>query len=93
MPVVPRSASAPDEVRVLVEEFLAGSKEPALGEPGEELFPPAPKISRSKCADRAAMEAWDRTRNITWRILGAQQSAAGRLGLTRPRFLRPACSR
>jgi hypothetical protein len=87
MPVVPRSASAPDEIRVLVEEFLAGSKSPALLEPGEELFPFTPEnFTLEMRGSRLTIQAWDRTRNITRSILGAQQSAAGRLELTVERF-------
>lgn len=87
MPVAPRSASAPDEIRVLVEEFLAGSKEPALLEPGEELFPlTAENFTLEMRGSRLTIQAWDRTRNLTRRIISAEQSAAGRLELTVERF-------
>lgn len=87
MPVVPRAASAPDEIRVLVEEFLAGSKEPALLEPGEDLFPLTPEnYTLEMRGSRLTIDAWDKMRNVTRRIVGAQQSAAGRMELTVERF-------
>lgn len=87
MPVVPRAAGAPDEIRVLVEEFLAGSKEPALLEPGEDLFPLNPQNYTLEIrSSRLTIDAWDKTRNITRRIIAAQQSATGRLELTVERF-------
>jgi hypothetical protein len=87
MPVAPRAVSAPDEIRILVEEFLAGSNEPALLEPGEELFPlTSGSFALEMRGSRLTLEAWDRTRNLTRRILAAQRTAAGRIELTVERF-------
>ncbi len=61
--------------------------EPALLEPGEELFPlTAENFALEMRGSRLTLQAWDRTRNLTRRLIAAQVSAAGRLELTVERF-------
>jgi hypothetical protein len=83
------AASSPEEIRSLVEDFLQSCKEPALLEPGEDLFPLAPESYALEVrGSRVTLQAWDRDRNLTRRILSAKVSAAGRLELTVERFAR-----
>ncbi len=88
MPPAPRAAGrSPDEIRSLVEAFLKTSKEPALLEPGEDLFPLTPEnFALEMRGSRLTLEAWDRTRNLTRRLVAVEASTAGRLELTVERF-------
>lgn len=88
MPLVTSPAGrSPDELRALLEDFLKTCKEPALLEPGEDLFPLAPETYALEIrGSRLTLQAWDRTRNLTRRVLAAEVSAAGRLELTVERF-------
>jgi hypothetical protein len=88
VPVAPSlSGRSPEEILLLVEDFLKGCKEPALLEPGEDLFPLAPETYALEIrGSRLTLQAWDRARNLTRRVLAAQVSATGRLELTVERF-------
>lgn len=78
---------SPEEIRTLVDGFLKTCKEPALLEPGEELFPLTPdNFALEMRGSRLTLEAWDRTRNLSRRLVAAQASTAGRLELTVERF-------
>ncbi len=90
MPVATRAAGrSPEQLRVLVEDFLKGCKEPALLEPGEDLFPLTPEnFALEMRGSRLTLQAWDRFRNLTRRIVAAESPAAGRLELTVERFAR-----
>lgn len=77
----------PEEIRGLVEDFLKGCKDPALLEPGEDLFALTPEsFALEMRGSRLTLQAWDRTRNLTRRLIAARVSAAGRLELTVERF-------
>jgi hypothetical protein len=87
-PATPPGRTA-DELRVQLEDFLKGCKEPALLEPGEDLFPLAPETYALEVrGSRLTLQAWDRARNLTRRVVAAEVSAAGRLELTVERFAR-----
>src|ERR1700743_519889 len=88
MPVSTRGGGrSPDEIRVLVEEFLSQCTEPALLEPGEDLFPLSPEnFCLETNGARLTLQAWDRERNLTRRVVHAQLEGAGRLELTIERF-------
>jgi hypothetical protein len=88
MPVGTRTIGRnPDEIRVLIEDFLQTCKEPALLEPGEELFPlPPENFSLEVRGPRVTIQAWDRERNLTRKIVAAEVTSAGRLELTIERF-------
>ena len=70
-----------------MEEFLRSCREPALLEPGEDLFPlTSDSFSLEVRASRLTFQAWDRTRNVTRRIVAAEVAAAGRMELTVEHF-------
>jgi hypothetical protein len=77
------------EARAAIEEFLARSREPALLEPGEELLPiSAENFVLEVRGERLTLQAWDRARNLTRRVVDVQEVSAGRLELTVERFAR-----
>ena len=78
-----------EEIRAFIETFLSQAKEPALMEPGEELLP----ISRDNFSvelhgARLILQAWDRTRNLTRRVVAIEEPTTARLVLTVERFAR-----
>ncbi|MGD0497373.1 MAG: hypothetical protein ABSC23_02950 [Bryobacteraceae bacterium] len=90
MPSPPAIAQqAPDQVRAAIERFLAGAKQPALFEPGEELLPLTPdNYTLEMRGSRLTLQAWDRARNLTRRVVGVARSDRARLELTVERFAR-----
>ncbi len=90
MPPASRGAGrCAGEARAAIEEFLARSREPALLEPGEELLPiSADNFLLEVRGGRLTLQAWDRARNLTRRVLDVQEVSAGRLELTVERFAR-----
>jgi hypothetical protein len=88
MPAIrPSAVLSADQIRSAIEDFLKQSKQPALLEPGEELFPlTAGNLTLDVRGSRLTLQAWDRTRNLTRRITAIQASAAGRLEMTVERF-------
>jgi len=85
-PRAPRSAG---ETLAAIEEFLQRAREPALLEPGEELLPiGGDNFALEVRGERLTLQAWDRARNLTRRVLDAQEVSAGRLELTVERFAR-----
>jgi len=78
-----------DEMRAAIDAFVKKCKEPALMEPGEELLLIAPDnfVIESR-GSRLTLQAWDRTRNLTRRILEVKESTAARLELTAEKFPR-----
>jgi hypothetical protein len=88
MPALQRSAGrSADEIRSAIESFLKECKEPALLEPGEELFSVAAEnLSLDVRGSRLTLQAWDRTRNLTRRVTAIEAASAGRLELTVERF-------
>jgi hypothetical protein len=88
-PVTRPAASSPDDIRALVDDFLKTCREPALLEPGDDLFPLAPGSYLLEVrGSRLNLDVWDQTRNLSRRVLAAEVSAAGRLELIVERFAR-----
>ena len=90
MPTVPRGASrSADETRDVIEAFLKSAKQPAVLEPGEELLElTGDNFALEIRGSRLTLQAWDRTRNLTRRILTIHEPAGARLELTVERFAR-----
>ncbi len=81
---------APEQVRLLIERFLAAGRRPALIEPGED---PLPLIDDHYALEtrngHAVLQAWDETRNLVRRILEVVAERPGRLELLVQRFGMP----
>jgi hypothetical protein len=74
-------------MRAEIEAFLANAKQPALLEPGEELLALTPgDFALEIRGSRLVLQAWDRTRNLTRRVVGVQEAGRGRLELAVERF-------
>ena len=83
----PAAEGSPDEIRSTLDQFLRSCREPALLEPGEDLFPLAPEnFTLDIRGSRLTLQAWDHTRNLTRRLISARLLAEGRLELTVERF-------
>jgi hypothetical protein len=81
------SGRGAEEIRALIEAFLARCSQPALLEPGEELFPiTAENFSLDIRGPRLTLQAWDRTRNLTRHVTDAGAPSSARLELTVERF-------
>jgi hypothetical protein len=75
------------EIRTVIEGFLTNCRQPALLEPGEDLFLlEGDNFSLEFRGSRLALEAWDRTRNLTRRILAIKHQSTARLELVVERF-------
>ena len=86
-----RRAAGPcgEEARAAIEAFLAGARQPALLEPGEELLPLSDgNFALELRGARLTLQAWDRTRNLTRRVTGLGVASAGRLEMVVERFAR-----
>src|SRR5258708_2826990 len=79
----------PEETRAVIEAFLKNCRQPALMEPGEELLPlTGDNFALEVRGSRLALEAWDRTRNLTRRITAIGENTPARLEMTVERFAR-----
>jgi hypothetical protein len=88
-PALRGSGGSAEEAHAAIAAFLKSCREPALLEPGEELLPiTADNLALDVHGDRLTLQAWDRTRNLTRRVVEVQEAAAGRLELTVERFAR-----
>jgi len=77
----------PEQIRATVEEFLKGARQPALFEPGEELLAlTAENFALEMRGSRLTLQAWDRERNITRRVVAAPKAGGGRVELLVERF-------
>ncbi len=77
------------EIRAQVESFLAGAREPALLEPGEELLPLTMENHALEMrGSRLTLQAWDRTRNWSRRLTAITEATNARLAMTVERFAR-----
>jgi len=90
MPTAQRGTSrSADATREVIEAFLKSAKQPALLEPGEELLELAgDNFALEMRGSRLTLQAWDRTRNLTRRILEIHEPDGARLELTVERFAR-----
>ena len=76
-------------IRAAIETFLAGAREPALLEPGEELLPlTGGNYALEMRGSRLTLQAWDRTRNWTRRVTAITEASNARLSMTVERFAR-----
>src|SRR6266700_3926651 len=76
-----------EDTRAVVEAFIRKCEEPALLEPGEELFllNPDNHVLEMR-GSRLTLQAWDQTRNFSRRILNLKQPTSSRLELTVEQF-------
>ncbi len=75
-----------EEIRAAIDAFLKNARQPALFEPGEELFPLSPDTFAVEMrGSRLTLQAWDRARNLTRRIL-ALDAAQSRIEMRVERF-------
>ncbi len=75
------------EIRAVIESFLANCRQPALLEPGEDLIPlENGNFTLDFRGSRLTIEAWDRTRNLSRRVMAIKQESAARLELVVERF-------
>src|SRR5258708_34849678 len=82
----PRPAA---ELRDSIEAFLRNAREPALMEPGEELLPLTEgNYAIEMRGSRLTLQAWDRSRNWTRRIVDIGEISNARLEMTVERFAR-----
>jgi hypothetical protein len=87
MPTAQRAAVRDtEEIRAAIDAFLKSARQPALFEPGEELFPLGPdNFSVEMRGSRLTLQAWDRARNLTRRIVELE-AAKSRIEMTVERF-------
>jgi len=90
MPTTRRdSGRSADETREVIEAFLKSAKQPAVLEPGEELLELADgNFTLEIRGSRLTLQAWDRTRNLTRRIVTIHDPDGARLELTVEHFAR-----
>ena len=90
MPTVSReSGRSAEETRTAIESFLRNAREPALLEPGEELLPLAgDNLEIEIQGPRLTLQAWDRTRNLTRRVIAIKEESRARMELVVERFAR-----
>jgi len=78
-----------EEIRAAIETFVGNARQPALYEPGEDLFPlAADNFSLEMRGSRLTIEAWDRTRNFSRRILSIERADRARMEIVVERFAR-----
>jgi hypothetical protein len=76
-----------EEMRRAIAAFVASARQPALLEPGEELLPIGAENFLLEARPRGlTMQAWDRTRNLTRRVVAIKASSAGKLELVVEHF-------
>ena len=78
-----------EEIRAAIEAFVKNARQPALYEPGEDLFPlTEDNFSLEMRGSRLTLEAWDRTRNFSRRILTMERAGSARIEIVVERFAR-----
>jgi hypothetical protein len=76
-----------EEIRAAIEAFVKNARQPALYEAGEDLFPlAADNFSLEMRGSRLTLEAWDRTRNFSRRILSVERASSARIEMVVERF-------
>jgi len=88
MPTAARAGGrSAEETRATIEAFLAHARQPALLEPGEELLPlSGDNFSLDIRGTRLTLQAWDRNRNLTRRVMDVAGESTARIELTVERF-------
>ncbi|MBV9746895.1 MAG: hypothetical protein JO099_24300, partial [Acidobacteriia bacterium] len=75
------------QIREVIEGFLANCHQPALLEPGEDLLAlESGNLSLGFRGSRLTLEVWDRTRNLSRRIVAVKHESPERLELVVERF-------
>jgi hypothetical protein len=75
------------EIRTVIEGFLANCRQPALLEPGEDLLElETDNFALEFRGSRLTLEAWDRTRNFSRRVVAIKSESTARLELVVERF-------
>ena len=83
----------PNELRLAIERFLAGCRQPALHEAGQQLLTLSPdSYVLEETPARLTLQAWDDHRNFVRRITGVASEQRGRLELAVELFARKAGS-
>ena len=79
--------AGPAEAQAAIERFLDRSRQPALLEPGEEpiLLEPG-QYAVERRGERLWIQAWNKTSNLTRRIVGVTSEAAGKVELRIEKF-------
>ena len=76
-----------DDTGEIIAAFLAGAKEPAIVEPGQEPIPLTPGCYHVEgTTDRVYLEAWTRDRTLSRRITGVLAVKRGLVQLSTERF-------
>jgi hypothetical protein len=84
-----RVARPAAELQSEIEAFLRAAREPAILEPGEELLPlTSDNYILEMRGSRLTVQAWDRTRNWTRRVVDVAAPSNARLELTVEHFAR-----
>jgi len=82
----PAAVRDAEGIRAVIDAFLKSARQPALFEPGEELFALGPdNFALEMRGSRLTLQAWDRSRNLTRRIV-ALESEQSRIAMTVERF-------
>lgn len=82
-----RDRENPEELLRAIESFLKASRHPVVLEPGEEPLPLSADNYALECRHgRLTLQAWDRTRNISRRVVGIDEDRPHRLNLRIERF-------
>jgi hypothetical protein len=85
----PQPPRPPAELRIAIEAFLQNAREPALLEPGEDLLHLTPdNYTLDMRASKLTLQAWDRTRNWTRRVVDIASATNARMEMTVERFAR-----
>jgi hypothetical protein len=78
-----------EQIRAAIEAFVKNARQPALYEAGEDLFSlAADNFSLEMRGSRLTLEAWDRTRNFSRRILAMERADKARIEMVVERFAR-----
>jgi hypothetical protein len=78
-----------EEIRRAIESFLGSARQPALFEPGEDLLPlDSGNFALEMRGSRLTLQAWDRTRSLTRRVLAVRGGDGARVEITAERFAR-----
>jgi hypothetical protein len=76
-----------EELRARISAFLAQARQPAVLEPGEEILLLSVDNFLLECrGSQLALQAWDRTRSISRRIVSIEAAVSGRIDLVVERF-------
>ena len=80
---------SPREAHAAIERFLKASRQPALLEPGEDHYVLEPgSYVIEWTGERLSINVWDKTRNLSRRVIGVHQEKPGRLELIIEKFMK-----